>query len=275
MKDLKGKAAVITGGAGGIGRGAALAFARRGANVLLADINEAGLAATAEEVRGLGVTAEFCACDVGQADTFERLRDQAKARLGGCDLLMNNVGVLIGGRPQDIPLSEWERILNTNLMSVVRSQAAFLPDFVARGSGHIVNVASMAGLYPYAYDRMPYAASKAAIVAISEGLFMYLRPLGVGVTMVCPGPVSTGISRSMKTYGPPLGLRGPGPEFKAITAEEAGEMIAEAVLADRFLLLTHPEAKAYLQRRAADWDKFLIGQADEIAAAESYGGGPR
>ena len=271
MKDLKGKAAVITGGAGGIGRGAALAFARRGADVLLADINEAGLAATAEEVRALGVAAEHCTCDVGQPDTFERLRDEAKTRFGGCDLLMNNVGVLIGGRPQDIPLSEWERILNTNLMSVVRSQAAFLPDFVARGSGHIVNVASMAGLYPYAYDRMPYAASKAAIVAISEGLFMYLRPLGVGVTLVCPGPVATNIGQSTKTYGPPLGLRGPGPQFKAISGEAAGEMIAEAVLADRFLLLTHPEAKAYLQRRAADWDAFLIGQADAIAEAESYG----
>jgi NAD(P)-dependent dehydrogenase (short-subunit alcohol dehydrogenase family) len=187
MKDLAGRCAVITGGAGGIGRGAALAFARRGMRLLLADIDAAGLEATAQDVRALGAQAAVAACDVGAAETFERLRDQARAEFGGCDLLMNNVGVLIGGRPQDIPPGEWERVLNTNLMSVVRSQAAFLPDFLARGSGHIVNVASMAGLYPYAYDRLPYAASKAAVVAISEGLFMYLRPRGVGVTLVCPG----------------------------------------------------------------------------------------
>ncbi len=89
---------------------------------------------------------------------------------------MNNVGALTRGLPDHIPVHEWHRIFDINLFSVVRSNDVFLPLLVEQGSGHIVNTASFAGLYTYAYDRLPYAAAKAAVVQLSEGLALYLRP---------------------------------------------------------------------------------------------------
>jgi NAD(P)-dependent dehydrogenase (short-subunit alcohol dehydrogenase family) len=273
-KDLTGRTAVITGGASGIGRGAALAFARAGAKLALADIDLAGAEETARQVRALGGAALAVHCDVGQPDAFLRLRDAVQARFGPADILMNNVGVLTSGRPEDIPVSEWERVLNLNLMSVVRSLEAFLSGFLDRGQGHIVNVASFAALFPYAYDRLPYAASKAAIVSITEGLALYLRPKGIGVTLFCPGPVATNIGASVKRWGAPLGVRGPGPQYKMISADEAGEMVAAAVREDRFVGFTDPQVREPMIRRAQDWEGFIAAQTREIETAGSYGGAP-
>ena len=274
MKDLTNRVAVITGAASGIGRGSALALARAGANLMLADIDVAGADGTARRARDLGVAAEAAHCDVGQPDAMSKLRDAAIARFGGVDLIMNNVGVLTSGRPEDIPVSEWERVLNLNLMSVVRSHAAFLPGFLERGEGHIVNIASFAALFPYSYDRTPYAASKAAIVSLTEGLALYLRPKGIGVTLFCPGPVATNIGASIKRWGAPLGIRGPGARYKMITADEAGDMVVAAVRENRFIGFSDPQVREPMMERAADWEGFVARQAAEIAASESYAGAP-
>ncbi len=148
MKDLTGKVAVITGAGSGIGRASALALARAGVDVLLADIDAAALNEVAAEATNSGRHAEAMACDVSAPDAFTTLRDEVLARFGRVDILMNNVGVLTSGRPEDIPLAEWERVLNINLMSVVRSHHAFIPLLLAQNSGHIVNTASMAGFMP-------------------------------------------------------------------------------------------------------------------------------
>jgi NAD(P)-dependent dehydrogenase (short-subunit alcohol dehydrogenase family) len=270
-KDLNGKVVVITGAGSGIGRGAARAFAKAGADKLvLADINLAGAEETAEQVRALGAAAEPVHCDVAQPDALTSLRHAVLVRFGRYDVVMNNVGVLTSGRPEDIPVAEWERVLNTNLMSVVRSLDAFLPGFLARGEGHFVNIASFAALYPYAYDRMPYAAGKAAIVSLTEGLALYLRPKGVGVTLFCPGPVATNIGAGVKRWGAPLGVRGPGAQYPMVTADEAGEMIVATVRADRFLGVTHENVREAMVARASDWEAFITRQAAEIAEAESY-----
>jgi NAD(P)-dependent dehydrogenase (short-subunit alcohol dehydrogenase family) len=271
MKDLNGKVAVVTGGASGIGRGSGLALAKAGAKLLLADIDLAGAEETARLARELGVEAQAAQCDVGDAGCYLGLRDTAVERFGRYDILMNNVGVLTSGRPEDIPVSEWERVLNLNLMSVVRSLEAFLPGFLERGEGHIVNIASFAALFPYAYDRMPYAASKAAIVSLTEGLALYLRPKGIGVTLFCPGPVATNIGKSVKRWGEPIGVRGPGAGYAMISAEEAGEMVVASIREDRFIGFTHPQVREPMIRRAQDWEGFIAAQTAEILAEESYG----
>jgi NAD(P)-dependent dehydrogenase (short-subunit alcohol dehydrogenase family) len=261
MERLAGRAAIITGGAGGIGRGTALALARRGVDVLIADIDGAGGAKTAAEIEGLGVRSGFSAFNVA-TDSFEALRDTALARFGRIDIVMNNVGILTRGVPDALPVEEWQRVIEINLMSIVRSNAVFLPFLIAQRDGHIVNTASFAGLYTYAFDRLPYAACKAAIVQISEGLAIYLRPFGVNVTLLCPGPVKTDIGNSVRSFGPPTDVRGPGPQFALMDPDTVGEQVAEAILSNTFWLPTDGQVRDLLIDRATDWDGFIQRQID-------------
>lgn len=260
MKNLQGKTAVIIGAATGIGKATVFALARRGVRVLMADINEKGMAEVVAEANAKDYTVSSTFCDVSRSEAFTELRETALNLFGSVDIVMNNVGVLTCGRPEDIPLSEWERILNINLMSVVRGVHCFMPDMIARQSGHIVNTASFAGLFPYAYDRLPYASSKAAIIAMSEGLALYLKPQGVGITCLCPGPVKTEIASTMKTWSKDIQLRGPGDQFEMQDAERTGEMVADAIIEDKFMLVTHPAVVESLLLRAADFDSFLDKQ---------------
>jgi NAD(P)-dependent dehydrogenase (short-subunit alcohol dehydrogenase family) len=265
MTTLDGATAVITGSASGIGRGAALAMARRGSRMVLGDIDGAGVDAVAEEIRAAGGRAVAVQVDVTRQDDFERLRDAALTEFGRVDVVMNNVGVLTRGLPEEIPLAEWQRVLDVNLLSVVRSNTVFLPFLVAQGSGHVVNTASFAGLFTYAYDRQPYAASKAAIVQMSEGLALYLRPQGIGVTLLCPGPVATNIMSTLRSFGPETPTRGPGAQFAVRSPDEVGELLAEAVVADRFLVTTDDQVLDLLRARAADWNGFLDAQIRDAA----------
>jgi NAD(P)-dependent dehydrogenase (short-subunit alcohol dehydrogenase family) len=198
------------------------------------------------------------ACDVGSDEAFARLRSAVLGEFGRVDVVMNNVGVIAAGLPEQIPLSEWERVVNVNLLSVVRSNAAFLPLLLEQGSGHVVNTASTAGLYAYAYERLPYSATKGAVVALSEALALYLRPRGVGVTCLCPGPVATNIGEFVTFSGERVPMRGPG--LPSVTPEHVGELVRDAILDNRFLLLTHPEVHEVLVGRATDPEGFLASQ---------------
>jgi NAD(P)-dependent dehydrogenase (short-subunit alcohol dehydrogenase family) len=257
MDALDGKVAVITGAASGIGRAIAHSLARRGTRVVAVDINADGVAAVAAELRELGADVAPRTADIGDPIAFDGIRDAALERFGTVDIVVNNVGVLTNGLPQDIPVTEWERILNVNLMSVVRSNATFVPMLVDQGSGHIVNTASIAGLFTYSYDRMPYAASKAAVVQISEGLALYLRPKNIGVTLLCPGPVLTNIASNMPKFGGGAALRTPGDQFELLDAARVGELVADAILRNRFFVPTHPQVTDELRRRVENWDGYL------------------
>jgi NAD(P)-dependent dehydrogenase (short-subunit alcohol dehydrogenase family) len=262
MDRLAGRAAIITGGAGGIGRGTALALARRGVDILIADIDAAGGAKTATDIESLGLRAGFFPFNVA-TESFESLRDAALSRFGRIDIVMNNVGVLTRGLPDALPVEEWQRVIEINLMSIVRSNAVFLPLLIAQRDGHIVNTASFAGLYTYAFDRLPYAACKAAIVQMSEGLAIYLRPFGVNVTLLCPGPVKTEIGNSVRSFGPPTDVRGPGRQFALLEPDTVGEQVADAILANTFWLPTDGQVRDLLIDRATDWDGFIQRQIDE------------
>jgi NAD(P)-dependent dehydrogenase (short-subunit alcohol dehydrogenase family) len=257
MDTLQGKVAVISGAASGIGRAIAHTLAGRGTHVVAVDIDSAGIAPLIEDVSARGASAFGCVADVSEPEAFEKIRDAALGRFGRIDIVANNVGVLTNGLPQDIPVSEWQRILDINLMSVVRSNAVFLPLLLKQGSGHLVNTASFAGLFTYSYDRLPYAATKAAIVQISEGLALYLRPRNIGVTLLCPGPVLTNIASSVPTFGSGAPLRVPGEQFELLDPAPVGELVAEAILHNRFFVPTHPQLVDELRRRVEDWDAYL------------------
>jgi len=261
--ELADKVAVVTGAGSGIGKGAALAFAKAGLRVIVADIDLSAAEEVAAAARGLGVEASGVGCDVASLESFVSLRDAVMDRFGRVDVVVNNAGVILSGLPEQIPLSEWERVLNVNLMSIVRSNHVFLPLLLQQGSGHIVNTSSFAGLYTYSFDRLPYAASKAAIVQISEGLALYLRPQGIGVTCLCPGPVRTNIMKSNRAWSTGLDIRGPGPEFRMLEPDEVGEMVVDAVRRNQFFLPTDSAVTAKLIDRATDWEGFLQRQIQE------------
>ena len=257
MDTLSDKVAVITGAASGIGRAIACALADRGALIVAIDVDNDGLAALAADLSSRGVTIAPQRADVSDPDAFEGIRSAALQRFGRVDIVVNNVGVLTNGLPQDIPVTEWERILDINLMSLVRSNAVFLPLLLDQGSGHLVNTASFAGLFTYSYDRLPYAASKAAIVQISEGLAIYLRPKNIGVTLLCPGPVLTNIAAAVPRFGGGAPLRIPGDQFELLNPAAVGEMAADAILRNRFFVPTHPQVGEELRRRVEDWDGYI------------------
>ncbi|MFF3567609.1 SDR family oxidoreductase [Nocardia jiangxiensis] len=244
--------AVITGGGSGIGRATAHALAARGARIVVTDID----LQRAETVAGeLGDQAVAAAADVTDIADLEQVRDLALARFGHIDVVMNNVGVLAVGTVEDIPLEAWQRVIDLNLLSVVRSNLVFLPTLLEQGSGHIVNTASTAGLLPYGFDRLPYTATKHALVGLSESLALYLRPRGIRVSCLCPAGVATNISEQITFYGEPTTPIGP--KLPIVAAEEVGESVAEAIGTDRFLILTAPEVIDELRERAADLDGYL------------------
>jgi NAD(P)-dependent dehydrogenase (short-subunit alcohol dehydrogenase family) len=162
-----GKVAVITGGASGIGRGTALALARRGTDVVIADINDLRLEETRAAIAALGRRALAVHCDVSQDADVERLGEIALNTMGHVDILMNNAGVVLRGALELIPVADWEWSFSINLLGVVRGIRAFLPHMFERGSGYIINTGSVAGLIALTGEGAPYVASKFAVVGLS------------------------------------------------------------------------------------------------------------
>jgi NAD(P)-dependent dehydrogenase (short-subunit alcohol dehydrogenase family) len=225
--------------------------------VVVTDLDADRAATVAAE---LGDPAVAAACDVTSLTDFEAVRDLALARFGRIDLVMNNVGVLAVGKVEDIPLEGWQRIIDINLLGIVRSNLVFLPVLLAQGSGHVVNTASTAGLLPYGFDRLPYTATKHAVVGLSESLALYLRPQGIGVSCLCPAGVATNIVEQITFYGEPHPPRGP--SFPILDAAEVGELVADGVTAGRFLILTAPEAADELRERGNDVDAYLDARTE-------------
>ena len=265
-----GKRALIYGAARGIGRAVALEFARRGADVAIADIDEAGAEEAVRLVRDAGREAVALGCDVTSDAEVAQTASRAEAALGELDIVMNNVGAIIGGDPQDIPLDEWRRLLDLNLMSVVRSQHVFLPKMIARGGGYIVNTASFAGLYPYAASRLPYVACKAAIIAMTEGLAIYAEPRGVRVSCFCPGPVRTAISAGMKNWTEGAPMRGPGSQYALVTPEAAAVTLADGMAQGRLIIPTDEKVWDDIRRHAQSPDDFVRAKIAAEAAGD-YG----
>jgi NAD(P)-dependent dehydrogenase (short-subunit alcohol dehydrogenase family) len=261
---LADRIAVVVGAASGIGRGTALELARRGADLVLADIHETRLAEVREQVEKQGRNALALRCDVTRDADVEQLRDAALGRFGRADLLVNSAGVALIGPAEALSMADWQWILEVNLLGVIRVCHAFLPHMIERQSGHLVNVASVAGLYAYSYDCPAYITSKFGCVGYTESLAVYLRPRGIGVSVLCPGLVTTHLGENARFVGvpdPAQFLHFPEDMRRAITPEEVGRVVCDGVEAERFLLLTHPEDAQRLAARRADLDAAIAAQA--------------
>jgi NAD(P)-dependent dehydrogenase (short-subunit alcohol dehydrogenase family) len=206
MQQLAGKTAFVTGGASGIGFALGRAFVEAGMNVVLADIETEALAAAVESLHGRGPGVRGVNCDAADPDSVERAANASYEAFGNVHVVCNNAGVAGGGGIDDISLDTWRWVLDVNLMGVLHGIRTFLPHIRAHGEGgHIVNTASMAGMNS-GLGFSPYSASKFAVVNMSEGLAMQIAPLGIGVTVLCPGFVRTRIWTSGRNrperYGP-------------------------------------------------------------------------
>ena len=206
MRELAGKTAFVTGGASGIGFALGRAFAETGMKVMLADIETDALAAAVKSLHGVGPDVRGVTCDVADPVSVERAAKASYEAFGSVHVICNNAGVGGGSGIDNISLDNWRWVLDVNLMGVLHGIRTFLPHIRAHGEGgHIVNTASMAGMNS-GLGFSPYSASKFAVVNMSEGLAMQVRPLGIGVTVLCPGFVRTRISESARNrperYGP-------------------------------------------------------------------------
>jgi NAD(P)-dependent dehydrogenase (short-subunit alcohol dehydrogenase family) len=262
MRIGSGTVAVITGGASGIGRSCATEFARRGADVVIADVNADRTAETVKALESLGGRVLGVHCDVTSDIDVQRLRGQAISAMGHVDLIMNNAGVALLGPPEHVPMDEWQRIFDVNVFGIIRGTQAFVPHFRERGSGYVVNTASVAGLYAYSWDSIPYITSKFGAYGFSEGLYVYLKPLGIGVSVLCPGLVNSNFGETARFAGlaDPTGWVHLPDDMASIDAEVVGPIVADAVEQERFLVYTHPEDEARLIERRGDIEGALKRQ---------------
>lgn len=259
---IDGAAVVVTGAGSGIGRATAMALANRGALVAVSDLSADRARAVASEITSAGGTAFGTATDVTDDAQLVDLRDACLMRYGHLEMVMNNVGVLAVGPPESLPDEAWTRVYDLNVHSIARSNRVFLPHLLAHGRGHVVNTASASGLLAYGFDRLPYVASKHAIVGLSEALAIYLGPKGIGVTCLCPSGVITNILEQMTVYGESAATPR-APAHPVVTAEAVAELAVEAVASGRFLVLTAPEIRSELVERAIDIESYLQARIAE------------
>lgn len=245
MRRFEDQVAVVTGGASGIGRGIALALAERGAHVALADLHEERLAETVRELSALGVQALGMRCDVTSDGDLERMRDAVMGRFGRVDVLCNNAGVSVLGPIERVDLADWRWVLDVNVLGLVRGVRTFVPAMLERGRGHVVNTASVAGIWAYSWDAGPYITSKFAAYGYSEVLARSLRPHGIDVTVVCPGLVTTNLGENARLSGVPAGREAeafwfPEEMQQPVAPEAVGRMVADGIERKQFVIFTHP-----------------------------------
>jgi NADP-dependent 3-hydroxy acid dehydrogenase YdfG len=254
MEDLSGRTAVVTGAASGIGLALAERFTAEGMRVVMADVDEERLMAAAARV---GQAADVLALrvDVSSFEDVERLAARAAERFGDVHVLCNNAGVQMLGPAWELELAEWRWLLGINLWGVVHGIRAFVPAMIDHGAGaHVVNTASVGGLVAFPGMAM-YAASKAAVVAISEALHHDLRDRGVpiGVSVLCPGPVVSEL-RERSAALRPGGEQGRAVELVThvprMQASDVAGQVVDAVRRGRFWVLTHPEYASLVTERA-------------------------
>jgi NAD(P)-dependent dehydrogenase (short-subunit alcohol dehydrogenase family) len=277
MRELAGKTAFVTGGAAGIGLALGRAFAQAGMKVMLADIEADALRTAVESLRKISPDISGTICDVADAGSVERAAQAAFGAFGNVHVVCNNAGVAAGGGIDHISLDNWRWVIDVNLMGVLHGIKSFLPHIRAHGEGgHIVNTASMAGMQG-GLGFGPYAASKFAVVSMSEGLSLQLKPHGIGVSVLCPSYVRTGIGESGRNrparYGQsqPLDPASPAAAMVAEIARQIGAGLEPAAVAARVLsairddelyIFTHPGMRAEVEPRFAA----ILAAMDKVPA---------
>jgi NAD(P)-dependent dehydrogenase (short-subunit alcohol dehydrogenase family) len=246
------KSVAITGGASGFGKAMALRFAKAGWNVAIADINNERGEETLTKLKALTQNAFYQNVDVRKISDIEQWRDEILKHWGKLDVVINNAGVASHGGIAESPLTDWDWVIDINLMGVVRGCKVFSELFKQQGFGHVVNIASMAGLI-HSAEMGSYNASKAAVVALSETMRFELGPYGVGVTVVCPGFFQTNLAESTRSPDAHAqAFMGKMLATSDITADDIADQVFSAVKSNQFMLLPH---KSY--RHTWYWKRYL------------------
>lgn len=274
--DYRGRGAVITGGASGIGLAMAEELARRGANIVIADIEDSALAAARDQIEKLGSgKVRSFRCDVAEEASVRGLCDFSFDELGKIHLLFNNAGVGVSGTFATLSRADWDWVMGVNLWGCVHGAQAFLPRMLEQGEpGHILFNSSFSGLVHDA-GLSPYCASKAAVVALAEVLKLELRATPIGVSVVCPMRVDTEIGHSSRNRDAadrsgsaaqdvtdPRDERVPG---SILTAQEAVLRILDGVDHRELYIMTHGEGRPFLAKRFQRIDKIYARQHPESA----------
>jgi NAD(P)-dependent dehydrogenase (short-subunit alcohol dehydrogenase family) len=262
MDELAGKVAVITGAGSGFGRALASAFGTEGMRLMLADIDPTRLEVAVKELRDQGVEVASRVTDVAVGDEIEALAADTVAAFGAVHLVCNNAGIGGGGAIADMDVDEWRRVIDIDLWSVLHGMRVFLPILIEQGEGHVVNTASVAGLFAAPFMG-PYTISKYGVVAASETAFHELAMLapGVGISVLCPGWVRTNIAEAQIAEAEAAAGDGEGDMIGAfgdiirgfidegMEPVDVATEVVDAVRTRRFYILTHDPSREIVRRR--------------------------
>jgi NAD(P)-dependent dehydrogenase (short-subunit alcohol dehydrogenase family) len=262
VEDLRGRVAVVTGAASGLGLAMSNRFAQAGMKVVLADVEAGALDAAVGELGAVGHDATGVVTDVADAEAVRHLAVTAFDAHGAVHVLCNNAGVVKRARVWELTLDDWRWVLGVDFWSVVYGLRAFVPRMLEQAEGgHIVNTSSMAGLLPVP-NLGAYAAAKSAVLALSLSLQTEFDQLGssLGVSVLCPGFVATGITDSARNRPADLADEAPPPNVPrttagavaTLTAADVAEQVVEAIISNRFWILTHDQYRPVIRQHAAD-----------------------
>jgi NAD(P)-dependent dehydrogenase (short-subunit alcohol dehydrogenase family) len=284
VESFEGRGTVITGGANGIGFATAREFARRGARVVLADIDQSALDSAVAQLRGDGVNVHGVVCDVRKLDDVNHLADEAFRLLGGVHVVFNNAGIAYAGPIAQTSHDDWRFVIDVDLWGPIHGVEAFLPRLIEQGrrareernepDSHMVFTSSFAGLIPNV-GLGPYCVAKYGVVALAETLAREVRANGIGVTVLCPMIVETNLLAHTERvrsadYGPAHSeaetvqqLASAPDDDSVLDVEDVARLTTEAILANRLYVLPHKASRASIQRRFERIDRTFDDQAAE------------
>ena len=257
--EITGTVAIVTGGGSGIGRALATALAAAGARVVVGDVDDAGAQETATRIRGAGGSVVAVRADASSTSGIEAMRDAAVGEFGPVDIYVANAGI-IGGTGLGTE-GDWDRILDINLRAHIRAAEILVPEWISRGSGYFVAVASAAGLLTQ-LGCAGYAVTKHAAVGFAEWLAITYGDDGIGVSCVCPLGVDTPLMESVRARAEPatrLGAESVLRSGDVISPDEVAALTVEAVRAGRFLVLPHPQVLEMYRHKGSDYDRWIAG----------------
>ena len=267
MTDVRGKGAVVTGGASGIGFATAARLGERGARVVLADIEKGALDEAVGRLKADGVEAHGVLCDVSALDQVQELGDQAFSLLGGVHIVFNNAGVAVGGPIAEMTHDEWRWVIDVDLWGPIHGVEVFVPRLIEQGEGgHVLFTSSFAGLVPNV-GLGPYCVAKYGVVALAEVLRRELRSHDIGVSVLCPMRVQTNIGHSERNrtaaYGearhevevPDQGAGNTDLAGRVLEVQQVASLTVDAVEANRLYVLPHEESRVSIQRRFNQIDR--------------------
>lgn len=244
MTEFNNKTVIITGGADGIGKALSLKLVRANARVVITDINEEKLARLSEAIDDSGAQATFEVLDVTNEIAVQQLVNDVKDEFGQIDYIFNNAGIAVTGDGRDISMEQWRKVTDVNQWGVIHGAMAAYKVMAEQGNGHIVNIASLAGLIPFP-GNLPYSATKFAVVGLSMSLRDEAQDLGVKVSVVCPGFIRSNIFDATEMVNVPKEAIISNIAFKLVDTDTAAEKILKGVKKNTAVIVFPAYAKIF------------------------------